>query len=73
LWESLSQNHPFVDGNKRIAITATAAFLRMNGYMLIFDDLEAYRYVIGLYENRRMNFTELEAWLRAHALALTDR
>jgi death-on-curing protein len=24
LWESLSQNHPFIDGNKRIAITATA-------------------------------------------------
>ena len=26
LWESLSQNHPFVDGNKRIAVTVTAAF-----------------------------------------------
>lgn len=26
LWESLSQNHPFVDGNKRVAITVTAAF-----------------------------------------------
>jgi death-on-curing protein len=28
LWESLSQNHPFVDGNKRVAVTVTAAFLR---------------------------------------------
>jgi death-on-curing protein len=27
LWESLSQNHPFVDGNKRVAVTVTAAFL----------------------------------------------
>ena len=24
LWESLSQNHPFVDGNKRVAVTVTA-------------------------------------------------
>ena len=26
LWESLSQNHPFVDGNKRVAVATTAAF-----------------------------------------------
>ena len=31
LLESLSQNHPFVDGNKRTGITVTAAFLRVNG------------------------------------------
>jgi death on curing protein len=29
LWESLSQNHPFVDGNKRVAITVAAAFLKI--------------------------------------------
>jgi death-on-curing protein len=28
LWESLSQNQPFVDGNKRVAVTVTAAFLK---------------------------------------------
>ena len=27
LWESLSQNHPFVDGNKRMAFAATYVFL----------------------------------------------
>lgn len=27
LWESLSQNHPFVDGNKRTAIASMAAHL----------------------------------------------
>jgi len=31
LWESLSQNHAFVDGNKRVAVTMMAAFLRVNG------------------------------------------
>ncbi|MCU1275948.1 MAG: Death-on-curing protein [Bryobacterales bacterium] len=39
LWESLSQNHPFIDGNKRVEVTVTAAFLKVNGYRLEFDDL----------------------------------
>jgi len=37
LWESLSQNHPFVDGNKHVAVTVVVAFLRVNGYRLEFD------------------------------------
>ncbi len=31
LMESLAINHPFVDGNKRIAFAATDVFLRING------------------------------------------
>lgn len=67
LWESLSQIHPFVDGNKRIAITVTAAFLRVNGYRLVFEDRSAYEFMIGLYESGAFRFAELERWLRAHA------
>jgi death-on-curing protein len=66
LWESLSQNHPFVDGNKRVAVTVAAAFLRVNGYRLDFDDLPAFSFLIGLYETGRMRFDELDAWLRKH-------
>jgi death-on-curing protein len=42
LFESLSQIHPFLDGNKRTAITSTGVFLLLNSYRLLFDDLEAY-------------------------------
>jgi len=66
LWESLSQNHPFIDGNKRVAVTVASAFLRANGYMLEFDDLEAYSFIIRLYENNKLRFGELEEWLRQH-------
>jgi len=66
LWESLSQNHPFVDGNKRVAVTVAAAFLRVNGYRLEFDDVSAYSFLIGLYEKGRMNLRELDKWLRQH-------
>ena len=31
LWESLGQNHAFVDGNKRVAFAATYTFLAING------------------------------------------
>jgi death on curing protein len=68
LWESLSQNHPFVDGNKRVAVTVTAAFLKVNGYRLAFDDIEAYSFLIGLYETGRLRFTELENWLLQHTV-----
>jgi death-on-curing protein len=69
LWESLSQNHPFVDGNKRIAITATAAFLRINGYRLLFDDSDAYAFLVNLYESGTMRFEQLENFLRRHVVA----
>ena len=67
LLESLSQNHPFVDGNKRTAIAVTAAFLRVNGFRLEFDDLQAYEFLIGLYERGQFRFERLEPWLREHS------
>jgi death-on-curing protein len=70
LWESLSQNHPFVDGNKRVAVTTMAAFLSVNGYRLKFDDTEAFTFLIGLYESGTLLFRELESWLRAHCFAV---
>ena len=68
LWESLSQNHPFVDGNKRVAVTTMAAFLRVNGYRLAFDDMEAFSFLVGLYEMGTLRFKELDTWLRQHAI-----
>lgn len=67
LWESLSQNHPFVDGNKRTAIASMAAHLCINEYSLVFDELAAYRFMMSLYESGRFRRTELDKWLRAHA------
>jgi death-on-curing protein len=68
LWESLSQNHPFIDGNKRVAVAATAAFLKVNGYSLEFTDASAFAFLIDLYENGRMRFDELNVWLRQHVV-----
>ncbi len=70
LMESLSQNHPFIDGNKRTAIAVTAAFLRMNGWRLEFDDWEAYEFLIQLYERDQFRFEPLAVWLRQHSHAI---
>lgn len=67
LLESLSQNHPFIDGNKRTAIAVSAAFLRVNGYRLEFDDIGAYHFLMQLYESNQFRFDRLEPWLRQHA------
>lgn len=67
LLESLWQNHPFIDGNKRTAVTTAAAFLRVNGYRLDFDDLQAYRFLMRLGEAGQFRFARLDAWLREHA------
>jgi len=66
LWESPSQNHPFIDGNKRVAVTVTAAFLIVNGYSLEFTDAVAFSFLIELYETGRMRFDVLVKWLRQH-------
>jgi hypothetical protein len=44
-----------------------AAFLRVNGYRPEFEDVEAYEFLIGLYESGQMRFGELDRWLRLHA------
>jgi death-on-curing protein len=67
LCESLLQNHPFVDGNKRTAITATGVFLRLNNYELVFVDREMYDWLMNLYETGIVMKMAIDAWLRIHA------
>ncbi len=66
---SLSQNHPFVDRNKRTA-TATGVFLLLNCFKLLFNDLEAYEWLIGLYQAGKVSKANIEPWLREHAKPL---
>ena len=63
-------NHPFVDGNKRVAFFATDVFLRLNGYKLKVDAKKANRFLIGLLENDCCSFDQLLPWIRKHAIEL---
>jgi len=66
LWESLAQNHPFIDGNKRTAFAATYTFLAINGARLMADAQEAYVFIADLYEANQFSFDKLIPWLRDH-------
>lgn len=66
LWESLSQNHPFVDGNKRTAFMSMFVFLYMNGSRLTPSASEAETFILGLYESGTFTFDLIEVWLRGN-------
>lgn len=66
LWESLSQNHPFVDGNKRTAFAATFTFLLINGLQITANADETWSFLKDRYETGTMTFERLDAWLRDH-------
>lgn len=68
LWESLSQNHPFVDGNKRTGFAVMFTFLAINGVALTADAEEVWKFISHLYETRQFRFEALDAWLRRHTL-----
>lgn len=70
LFESLIMNHPFIDGNKRVAFFATDVFLRLNGYKLKVEAKKAHRFLIGLLEKECCTFDELLPWIREHAVKM---
>jgi death-on-curing protein len=64
LWESLSQNHPFVDGNKRTAFAAMYTFLAINVWRLTADAQSTYLFMSGLYKSQSFALEALATWLR---------
>jgi death-on-curing protein len=64
LWESLSQNHPFIDGNKRTAFAAMYTFLYINGLRLTASSAQAEGFVLNLYATSTFQFEALNRWLR---------
>jgi death-on-curing protein len=64
LWESLSQNHPFVDGNKRTAFGAAYTFLAMNGLRLKAGAALTGVFLTTLYEANQFSFERIVPWLR---------
>jgi death-on-curing protein len=57
------RNHPFVDGNKRIAFVLMDIFLQRNGYVLEAAENEAYVIMMALADGR-LTKRQLAAWLK---------
>jgi death on curing protein len=67
LMESLAVNHPFVDGNKRIAFAAADVFLRINGWRLERPAPQIHAEMLAMLESGTFDIAHLEPWLRAFA------
>jgi death on curing protein len=64
LLESLVQNHPFVDGNKRVTFAVVDVFLRINGYWIDANSKEIHDHVIKLFDDKAFDMAHLIPWLR---------
>jgi len=59
----LSQNHPFLDGNKRTAGMAMFTFLRLNGLEPIATEIEYYDTMMAV-ASGQMSKEQLADWLQ---------
>jgi death on curing protein len=71
LTESLGNNHGFLDGNKRIAFTATDVFLRRNGFYIEVDAQAGHEFIYGSIDRQELDrqefrFPQILDWVRQH-------
>lgn len=64
LLQSLARNHALVDGDKRLALAATLAFLGMNGVRLTLTNDQAYELVMAVAAGRLDEIPQLAEELR---------
>jgi death-on-curing protein len=65
LLESLVNNHPFVDGNKRTGITSTVLFLQANGLPFSASQDELTAFTLSVAKSKE-TIESMAAWLKAH-------
>lgn len=63
---ALAKNHPFNDGNKRIAFVASLAFALVNGWLVVADQADAAATMLDVAAGDAEQ-AELATWLRDHA------
>jgi death on curing protein len=62
----LARNHPFVDGNKRVALAAALVFLWLNGWRVETDDDSLTGLVVGV-ASGAVAKSEIAVYLQRHA------
>ena len=65
----LTRNHPYRDGNKRIAFLVMIVFLELNGYEFEATEAEVVTAMVRLSAGN-MSEASLAAWLRRHSRAI---
>ncbi|RPJ11500.1 MAG: type II toxin-antitoxin system death-on-curing family toxin [Deltaproteobacteria bacterium] len=68
----LCKNHPFVDGNKRVAFVLMDIFLQKNGWEILAHEKEAYSMMIDL-ASGKLTKVQLASWLKEHSSRIPRR
>ena len=70
LLRSMIKNHPFVDGNKRIALVTTFDFLMMNRHLLaLATNKEMVRFAVEVAKSEPdMPWQDVAAWIRGNTV-----
>lgn len=63
----IARNHPFVDGNKRVAFQVMYVFLGLNGLKVQSDEREVVRMMLAL-ASGDLNQSGVAEWLREHTV-----
>ena len=63
----LAKNHPFIDGNKRVAFMAVGLFLALNGYRLCASQIEATKAMFTVAAGE-MSEADFAAWIRQNSM-----
>ena len=66
------KNHPFVDGNKRVAFVLMDIFLQKNGWEIVADEEKAYSMMIDLAVGK-LTKAQAASWLREHSYKVPRR
>jgi death on curing protein len=67
----LARNHPYRDGNKRVAFLAMATFLGLNGFDIEAPEPEVVTVMVGVAAGH-LTEHQLAEWLRSHLVPLRD-
>lgn len=66
LLHSIAKNHALIDGNKRLALAGTIAFLGVNGWRLTYTNDEAYDLIISVATSELDEVSAIAQHLQAH-------
>ena len=67
----LTENHGFVDGNKRAAIHSMMVYLLLNDFDIIADEDEIFQISMGLAAGK-ISSAELSEWLQHNSIKIAE-
>lgn len=70
LFESLVNNHAFLDGNKRVGFAATHTFVLINGFDLDVTSRAAYEFMMKTMAEGKFRFAVVRDWLAEHLVPI---